>query len=380
MAAMTPPNRASVGGLSVSSSPRLTVTPPKAPVVLPRPAAAPPPAATPPAPTYNTREQDEAEYYDERQRAEDEAKKALEGKEHATISNPLQQENDEYLALLKSRLGGLNSEEMLAAKEQGLVSLDQATAQNLERYGGIAGAAGVQGGARAALMGRALQENSQGRAQLERQLILDNLSAKDRASQAYGGALSGMTNTALGIETYNAGSHDADIAALLGLTQGNQAGVTGKVAATDSRRAGDDATQIARDAIRASAPASPTTATGTTGEVGRNIVEGQDKVSLDKIKRSVEDIRTKIAKSTEAGQVSGISEDLNTLMGPLREQIKAEYPDEPGVEKTRLMKEALRKILFDAGVINTQGAPRAGVSPMQLNFLNNPSLYTFEDA
>ena len=178
------------------------------------------------------------------------AKDMLKGKESAQISDSRAQENQSYLDLLKSRLGGLDSKEMLASKEQGLAELDQQTAQNLERYSSIAGSNGVNGGARAALMGRALQQSNEGRAALQRQLITDNVAAKDRAAQAYGGALSSATATDMDISKYNAGAKDRDTGLSLSLPFDVMSGIGGYRAQDSADKANAEQVQIAKDALK----------------------------------------------------------------------------------------------------------------------------------
>lgn len=145
------------------------------------------------------------------------ANQLLAGHEAARIDDPYAAQTQEFLNTLKNRIGGMNSQEMQAARDQGLLGLDRETNQNLERYASIAGAHGVQGGAAAALMGKALNNANYARGNLERQLLLDNIAEKDKAAQAYGGALSTATQGAYNYGTYNAGAHDRDTAAHLSL-------------------------------------------------------------------------------------------------------------------------------------------------------------------
>ncbi len=156
-------------------------------------------------------------YMDDLQHARDVSAELLQGHQSARISDPRQAQIDEYLAMLKKRLGGMDSGEELAMREQGLLNLDQQTAQSLERYAGIAGSRGVQGGANAALVGRALFEANQNRAILERQFVLDNLARKDAAMQAYGGALTQQQGVSLGIEQQHADAADRDTGLALSL-------------------------------------------------------------------------------------------------------------------------------------------------------------------
>lgn len=126
------------------------------------------------------------------------------------ISDPRAGEVNDYLAKLKERTGGMDSAEMLAAKEQNQQYSDQALAQNERRLSGIAGAAGVRGGAAAGLQATAIQQSQQSRDALQRQLVLDNIDQQNKAFASYGGALTGQQGTELGIQTYNGGQSDKE--------------------------------------------------------------------------------------------------------------------------------------------------------------------------
>lgn len=182
----------------------------------------------------------------------------------AQISDPHAKETQDYLDMLKGRLGGMNSGEMLAEKEQGLQDLGNQTSQNLERYASIAGSRGVQGGANASLMRKALVEDNQGRASLERGLIMDNIAAKDRASQAYGGALQTATATGLDVGKYNAGATDRDTGLAMNLPFSILSGIEGTHATNVSDAATQDTIDIAKKAAlggsTSTAPAAPGTA------------------------------------------------------------------------------------------------------------------------
>jgi len=224
--------------------------------------AGPPPAkVSPPATAAATQPPAADRYQQDLSQANDIAKGMLAGNQSAQITDPHAQENQQYLDLLKSRLGGLDSKEMLAAKEQELSDLDHQTAQNLERYASIAGSSGVDGGARAALLGRALQQDNEGHAALQRQLITDNIAAKDRAAQVYGGALSSATNTGLDINKYNAGAKDRDTGLALSLPFDIQSGIGGYRAQDAADKANAEQTQLAKEALKNLAPKAPAATT-----------------------------------------------------------------------------------------------------------------------
>jgi hypothetical protein len=121
------------------------------------------------------------------------------------LSDDYRGQMDDYLAMLKERTGGMDSKEMLAMREQGLAGMDQQLAQNMRRAGQIAGNAGVRGGAAAGLQMGALNQTAAQRANLERQMIIDNIAQKNQAFAAYGGALGGASDRALGIGQFNIG-------------------------------------------------------------------------------------------------------------------------------------------------------------------------------
>lgn len=327
------------------------VTPPAAPT--------PPPAA--PRPTFAGDLADATTIADN----------LLAGHEPAHVTDPHAADNAANLARLQARLGGLDSVEMLAAKEQGLASLDQSTAQNLERYGSIAGAHGVQGGAAAGLMGRALQENNQGRAQLERQLVLDNIAAKDAASTAYGNALAGQTRNGIDMSTTNTAADNAFTGLQISLPFDIMNGMGTYTAADDADAANNRALDIAEKAAGGDAPAAPTT-TSSTGEAGRNELDTSAQTTITKIDSSIKSLTDSMGTSVGGNRGAYLpGEDIAKLVPMLREKIETMYPDEPTTEKSRIMQEELRKILFDTGIINTQGQPRTG------QFVLDPNWFKF---
>ncbi len=120
-------------------------------------------------------------------------------------------QTDENLARLQAGLGGYSTTENQALQEQGISRINKSTAHNLERYAGVAGAAGLQGPASAALQGRALNQSNQQMADFQRQMIIDNVNQKNIASQAYTGALGSASDRALDINKYNIGQGNAEL-------------------------------------------------------------------------------------------------------------------------------------------------------------------------
>jgi hypothetical protein len=294
----------------------------------------------------------------------------LAGKEPAHVTDPHAADNAAELARLQARLGGLDSKEMLAAKEQGLASLDQSTAQNLERYGSIAGAHGVQGGAAASLMGRALQENNQGRAQLERQLVLDNIAAKDNASQAYGAFLNGQTANGIGMSTANTAADNAYTGLGISLPFDIMSGMGTYTAADDAAALNEKALGIAEKAAGGGAPSAP--AVGTTGEPNRNIVAESDQISINKITSSIDDVTKQLGEIVESGTGFLKAQSLTDLLAMFKERINLTHADEPASEKTRILREQWQQALFSAGVVNTHGGARIFTE------LPSDSLFSFE--
>lgn len=248
------------------------------------------------------------------------AEELLQGKEHATIADPYEQQRQEYVKYLQGRLGGLDSGEQRAMKEEGLAQLDQQTAQNLERYGSIAGANGVQGGARAGLMGKALHENNLGRAQLERQFVMDNIAIKDKAAQAYGGAMNDASNIALGVGKYNAGAHDADIAALLG----TQFDIMSGIGANRSEIKADDFTQQSINIARAAATPPPAT-TPTSPSSGPTTATGYSTQTVAPPAEYTNRLNTlgaETGKYVESGNWDEVNSRLQQAVETIMEQAK----------------------------------------------------------
>lgn len=135
----------------------------------------------------------------------------------ATISNPYSQQWNDYLGLLKSRLGGMTQQELQTEQDQGLAGINQQLGDNQERLAGAAGAQGLSGGVSAGLQAKALNQAQQSRTDLQRQLVLDNITQKNNAMQAYGGALNTATGFGLDTSKFNAGATNSFNALKLGL-------------------------------------------------------------------------------------------------------------------------------------------------------------------
>lgn len=168
------------------------------------------------------------------------------------LNDPRQAEINELLAKLKERTGGMNSQEMLAAREQGLAGMDQQLSQNLMRTNRLAGNAGVRGGAAAGLGAQAIRQNSADRAGLERQMILDNIAQKNSAFAAYGSALTGQQGTELGIQQYNAGAGDRETVGRLDLATQYGGMIDSARAGIAADRTAAESTQIAKDFLKTS--------------------------------------------------------------------------------------------------------------------------------
>jgi hypothetical protein len=278
----------------------------------------------------------------------------------ARIEDPHAEENAEYLKMLKSRLGGLDAEEMRAARDQGQLELGRQTAQNLERYGSIAGASGVQGGARAALMGKALNESNFARGSLERQLIMDNIAAKDRAHQAYGGALQGATATGLDIQRYNAGAQDRDTAARIGLPFDVMSGI-GSYRAEDQAQANNQAAiDLAKEAVNKQSQ--PVTAPQNTP----NQLDEDTTYKVEKITTALNEIGGEVGKNI--GPFYLPTTEISKAVAAIKERVALQFPDEPETELKNKTRAQLIEWLWNAGVINKEGQTRTG-GPMAQAFL-----------
>ncbi len=286
----------------------------------------------------------------------------LKGNESARISNPYQKQHDEYLELLKKRLSGLDSDEMRAAKEEGLSQLDQQQAQSLERYASIAGSRGVSGGAAAGLMGKALHENNLGRASLERQLILDNIAAKDRAMQAYGGGLMDVTGVGMDVTKYNAGAQDRDTGLKLSLPFDIMSGIGGYKAADEAKAAGTRAEDLARLAISGGGSASATPATSSAVTVdanGKPVVKAPDAAidpknqgRVDELGNTLNATGAEIARALSGGRDQEVIGKLSEVADVLREQVDLTFPTATEEQKKKAFSDAWRSWGSNAGIWN----------------------------
>lgn len=352
---------------------------PQSPLAAPTPArsAAPPPAPTPPAPVSQPQTppvtSPDQRYRDDLATARSISDDMLNGVSSARIQNPYQQQTDEYLEMLKKRLGGLDSEEMSAARDQGILELDRHTAQNLERYGSIAGASGVSGGARAALMRKALDESNFARGTLERQLVLDNIAAKDRAYQAYGGALGGATATGMDVERYNAGAQDRDTGLSLSLPFDIMSGIGGYRA--EDRAAASDAAALdtVKNYINQQSSNNSTSTNGGAGTSGQP-VQGS---SVDSITQSLNTLGAEIGAKFEqlgAGNVS--PQEYGAALDKARkyvdELIDSMYPNATEAEKSELYREKMKEWLWNSGFTNSRTNPQPRAPGVNIETLLAP--------
>ncbi len=300
-------------------------TPPPAAPVVP-PATAPAPAAPPPAaPTPPNPADADKRFADDVTKYGDMAKHLMPDGTISRITDAHAGATQDQLDLLKSRLGGLTSEEMLAAREQGITGLNQSMAHNLESYASHAGGQGVRGAANAALQGRAYAQNNQDRAGLERQLILDNVAQKDKAAQAYGGALAGATDTALGVTQYNAGAADREHGGQLSLGMDLLSGAGGYRATDRTNYDSDQSTGLAKkyldDLKKGPGTGSGTDASGYTDD--KNLIESSTRDLTDMIgtyKQIVNSGATGLAFNTIRDQVTA------KAMAVIKDRVEAEYP------------------------------------------------------
>lgn len=346
--AMTPPP--TVAGAAPTTTPLTTTPTPPAPQ--PSPVSPPPPAAAP------------QRWQDDFGVASDISNKILAGNEPKHVVDQYKGQTDDFLSILKERLAGLDSKEMLAAKEEGQASLNNQMAQSLERYGSIAGANGVQGGARAALMGKALHEQDLGRASLERNLILDNIAAKDKAAQAYGGALQGATNTALGVNKINTDADNAFTGLKLSMPFQVMSGIGGYRAEDRAKEAGDKELDVVQQYLKDM----PSQQGPTTPQ--RNAVDQQDQTSIDKLTTIMQDAGA-VAGSDVGTDKNKVYKAMDDAAKALRERINLQSADEPDEVKKQLFDEQWREWLWNAGLINKEGGWRGtgrGIQYMEFHY------------
>ncbi len=237
------------------------------------------------------------------------------------LSDDYRGQMDELLSMLKERTKGMDSKEMLAMREQGLAGMDQQLAQNMRRAGQIAGNAGVRGGAAAGLQMGALNQTAAQRAGLERQMILDNIAQKNQAFAAYGGALGGASDRALGVGTFNIGQDTKAALAPTELALTYSGLIDSGASGIKADRAADASTKLARDFLSsvqggssqtssASAPnslQSVVTSAGTGGAKIDGVQLGPNKVTDEEAFNSLPttikgDMTLDEFKATPAGQ------------------------------------------------------------------------------
>ena len=97
----------------------------------------------------------------------------------------------DIIARRKSALGGLSAEENQAIRERGSQSIDRSTQSSLRQLRGLQGATGVRGGSALANQARILQAGQGAKANVERDLAIQNIGVKREALGAAEGSILG---------------------------------------------------------------------------------------------------------------------------------------------------------------------------------------------
>lgn len=260
---------------------------------------------------------------------------------------------------LKGNLGGLTAEENRAAMEQGQAGVQNEMKQNLERYAARAGGQGVRGAANAALQGKAYTQANQDTAAYNRQLILDNVSAKQAASQAYTGAgqaysgaagahtasIGGVADRSLGVANTNIGLRNAE---LYGRTSTPfQFG-----SALDAAGAGGAANYYTGAGLDASKNYLSTLPKPTDPNAPKelNKVDAAGQHTMDEADKTLGDYGTKMRSIAwgDALQAGAIAGDARNA---IKDKIMAQYPDES---------ESSQKAKIDSEMQKWSAANKAG--------------------
>jgi hypothetical protein len=201
-------------------------------------------------------------------------------------------------------------------------------------------------------------------------LVLDNIAAKDNASQAYGAFLNGQTANGIGMSTANTAADNAYTGLGISWPFDIMSGMGTYTAADDAAALNEKALGIAEKAAGGGAPIAPVV--GTTGEPNRNLVDEADQRSIQKISATIQGVTDQLGKAVESGTGFLPEQNLTDLLAMFKERINLTHSSEPATEKTRILHEQWQKALFDAGVVNTQGGARIFTK------LPDESLFKFE--
>lgn len=106
---------------------------------------------------------------------------------------------------LQGRMGGLNEGEGAALRERALVGQGQAQQGQMRALRGIQGSTGVQGPAAAAQQQRLVEAGGQQRADLERNLLLENVGLQRQGALDFQNLLGQQGAQNLGIQQFNVG-------------------------------------------------------------------------------------------------------------------------------------------------------------------------------
>ncbi len=97
----------------------------------------------------------------------------------------------DIIARRKAGLGGLSAEENQAIRERGSQSIDRSTQSSLRQLRGLQGATGQRGGSALASQSRILQAGQGAKANVERDLAIQNVDVKRQALGAAEGSILG---------------------------------------------------------------------------------------------------------------------------------------------------------------------------------------------
>jgi hypothetical protein len=240
--------------------------------------ATPAPSAAPKAIVEQppTQQQAQNDYWNNLKAGKDYADKTFAEGSLGRLSDSYKERTDNYLDLLKGRLGGLDSAEMAAARGQAQSDVSREMAQNLEHQASIAGAQGIRGGVAASMQGQALSNANKQMADYQRQLILDNIAVKNQAAQNYGSALGSASDRALGVGQFNLGQKDAEAYGRASLPFQIAAGVSAQDAANWNKYFGAQQLGVAKGQVDAvnklvSGAAPATNASSSSGQLDTGV-------------------------------------------------------------------------------------------------------------
>lgn len=249
------------------------------------------------------------------------------------LADPRAREAQDLLNKQHGRLQGLNSQEMLAAREQAITNIKQNSANDMRRMSQLAGSAGVRGGAAAGLQAQVMRGAANDRAGFERQMILDNVAQQNKAYDQYGQTLGNQQGVELGIGKYNLEQGNREKLGQLG-TAFQYGGLIDSYGASDDAKAqGEKSIQLAKDYIdklgqpAAEKPYQP------------NELDDDEKQLVESASKAVETEVKRLTDAVNAKDGIQMADAAGKLRAAITEQVSAEFPNESESKKRQIIED-----------------------------------------